>query len=48
MRRLVIVIAITALAGAVLATWGGVASAREAGPTVAFAAEQAKLPPLPA
>ncbi len=48
MRRLVIVIAITALAGAVLATWGGVASAREAGPTVAFAADQAKLPPLPA
>jgi len=48
MRRLVIVIAATALAGAVLATWGGVASAREAGPTVAFAAEQAGLPPLPA
>ena len=48
MRRLVIVIAITALAGAALATWGGVASAREAGPTVAFAADQAKLPPLPA
>ena len=48
MRRLVIIIAITALAGAVLATWGGVASAREAGPTVAFAADQAKLPPLPA
>jgi len=48
MRRLVIVIAITALAGALLATWGGVASAREAGPTVAFAADQAKLPPLPA
>lgn len=48
MRRLMIVIAATALAGAVLATWGGVASAREAGPTVAFAADQAKLPPLPA
>ena len=48
MRRLVIVIAITALAGAALATWGGVASAREAGPKVAFAADQAKLPPLPA
>jgi len=44
----VIVIAITALAGAALATWGGVASAREAGPKVAFAADQAKLPPLPA
>jgi polar amino acid transport system substrate-binding protein len=48
MRRLVIVIAITALAGAALATWGGVASAREAGPKVALAADQAKLPPLPA
>ena len=48
MRRLVIVVAVTALAGAALATWGGVASAREAGPKVAFAAEQAKLPPLPA
>jgi polar amino acid transport system substrate-binding protein len=47
MRRLVIVVAITALAGAALATWGGVASAREAGPKVAFAADQAKLPPLP-
>ena len=48
MRRLVIVVAVTALAGAALATLGGVASAREAGPKVAFAAEQAKLPPLPA
>ena len=48
MRRLVIVVAVTALAGAALATWGGVASAREAGPKVAFAADQAKLPPLPA
>jgi polar amino acid transport system substrate-binding protein len=47
MKRLAIVICITVLAGA-LATWGGVASAREAGPKVAFAAEQAKLPPLPA
>ena len=48
MRRLVIVIAMTALAGAVLVTWGGVASARDAGPRVAFAADQATLPPLPA
>ena len=48
MRRLVIVIAITALAGAALAAWGGVASAGEAGPNVAFAADQAGLPPLPA
>jgi polar amino acid transport system substrate-binding protein len=47
MRRLVVVIGITVFAGA-LATWGGVASAREAGPKVAFAVEQAKLPPLPA
>ena len=48
MRRLVIVIVITALAGAVLAAWGGVASAGKADTSVAFAAEQAKLPPLPA
>jgi polar amino acid transport system substrate-binding protein len=47
MRRLAIVICITVFAGA-LATWGGVASAREAGQKVALAAEQAKLPPLPA
>jgi polar amino acid transport system substrate-binding protein len=43
-----IVIAATALAGAVVAAWGGVASAGEAGPNVAFAADQASLPPLPA
>jgi polar amino acid transport system substrate-binding protein len=48
MRRPVIAIAVTALAAVALATWGGAASAREAGPSVAFAAEQAKLPPLPA
>jgi len=48
MRRLMIVIAATALAGAVVAAWGGVASAGEAGPNVAFAADQASLPPLPA
>lgn len=48
MRRLFIVIAITALAGAALAAWGGVALAGESGPNVAFAAEQAGLPPLPA
>jgi len=48
MRRLMLVIASTALAGVALATWGGIASAREAGPTVALAAAQAKLPPLPA
>ena len=48
MRRLVVVIAVTALAGAAIAAWGGVASAREAAAGVAYAAEQAKLPPLPA
>jgi len=48
MRRLVIVIAITALSGAALAAWGGVALAGESGPNVAFAADQAGLPPLPA
>ena len=48
MRRLMIIIAATALAGAVVAAWGGVASAGEAGPNVAFAADQATLPPLPA
>jgi len=48
MRRLMIVIAATALAGAAVAAWGGVASAGEAGPNVAFAADQASLPPLPA
>jgi polar amino acid transport system substrate-binding protein len=48
MKRIVIVIAITALAGAALAAWGGVASAGDAGANVAFAADQAKLPPLPA
>ena len=50
MRRLFVVIAITALAGVALATWGGAASAREAGPNAAEAAAQKKptLPPLPA
>ena len=48
MRRLVIIIAVTALAGAALAAWGGVASAGEAGPNGAYAADQAGLPPLPA
>ncbi len=46
MRRLVVVLAATALAGVMLATWGGAASAREAGP--AAATQKAKLPPLPA
>jgi polar amino acid transport system substrate-binding protein len=48
MKRLAAVVLVTALAGIVVATWGGAASAREAGPQVAFAADQAKLPPLPA
>jgi polar amino acid transport system substrate-binding protein len=47
MRRLIVVIVATALAGVLLATWGGVASAREAGPTAAAQAKP-KLPPLPA
>jgi polar amino acid transport system substrate-binding protein len=48
MRRLVVAIAAIAVTGVGLAAWGAAASAREAGPTVAFAADQAKLPPLPA
>ena len=45
MRRLSFVVVAIALTGLMLATWGGAASAREAGPT---SAAQAKLPPLPA
>ena len=48
MRRLVVVLSAAALAGALVAIWGGAASAREAGPTGATAAEQRTLPPLPA
>jgi polar amino acid transport system substrate-binding protein len=48
MKRLAVVVLVTALAGIALAMWGGAASAREAGLQVAFAADQAKLPPLPA
>jgi polar amino acid transport system substrate-binding protein len=50
MRRLVVVVSAVALAGILVAAWVGVASAREAGPTGASAAEQKKpsLPPLPA
>jgi polar amino acid transport system substrate-binding protein len=44
MRRLVIVLIVTALAGVAIAAWGAAASARDAGPTQA----KAKLPPLPA
>jgi polar amino acid transport system substrate-binding protein len=44
MRRLVIVLVVTALAGVTVAAWGAVASARDAGPTQA----KVKLPPLPA
>ena len=47
MRRLVVVVAAVALAGVVLAAWGGAASAREAGPATA-AQKKPKLPPLPA
>ncbi len=48
MRRLIVVIVAIALAGIVLATWGGVASAREAGSSESLEAAQAKLPALPA
>jgi polar amino acid transport system substrate-binding protein len=50
MRRLVVVLAATALAGTLVASWGAAASAREAGPNATSAAEQRKpkLPPLPA
>jgi polar amino acid transport system substrate-binding protein len=51
MRRLVVVIAATALAGTLVASWGAAASAREAGPNATAAAAQKKkpnLPPLPA
>jgi len=44
MRRLVIVLVVTALTGVAIAAWGAVASARDAGPTQA----KVKLPPLPA
>jgi len=47
MRRLVVVVAATALAGVMLATWGGAASAREADQATA-AQKRPKLPPLPA
>ncbi len=45
MRRFSVLMALAVLALAVLATFGGPAAAREAGPA---ATEQAKLPPLPA
>jgi polar amino acid transport system substrate-binding protein len=51
MRRLFVVMVVTALAGVVLATWGGAASAREAESSSATTVTQkkkAKLPPLPA
>jgi polar amino acid transport system substrate-binding protein len=51
MKRLVVVIAATTLAGVLLATWGGAASAREAesaGPASAAQKKKPKLPPLPA
>ncbi len=48
MRRFFVVIAATALAGVALATWGGAASAREAGPSAGQKADQTTLPPLPA
>ena len=49
MRRLVVVVSAVALAGVVLAAWGGAASARVEGPGTAEATEQKrKLPRLPA
>jgi polar amino acid transport system substrate-binding protein len=48
MKRLIVVLVATVLAGVVLATWGGVASAREADSNASLEAAQAKLPPLPA
>ena len=49
MKRLAIGVLVTALAGIVLATWGGAASAREAGKAQADKAQKAKpkLPALP-
>jgi polar amino acid transport system substrate-binding protein len=47
MRRLVVVLSATALAGVLLAAWGTTASAREQGPSEAAKAEQ-NLPRLPA
>ena len=44
MRRLAIVLVVTALTGVAIAAWGAAASARDAGPTQA----KVKLPPLPA
>lgn len=48
MKRLFVVVIATALAGIALATWGSVASAREADSSTSLEAAQAKLPPLPA
>ncbi len=48
MRRLKAIFAVALVAGAAVAIWGGVASAREADSTGSLAAAQAKLPPLPA
>ena len=47
MRRLAVLIAVGAVALTALATWGGAASAREAGPE-ATAQKRPNLPPLPA
>jgi polar amino acid transport system substrate-binding protein len=48
MRRLAMLTAVGAVAAVVVATWGGAAPAREAGPTTAQRVNQAQLPPLPA
>jgi len=46
MKRLAVAVLVTALAGVLLATWGGAASAREAGKAQADKAKP-KLPALP-
>jgi len=48
MKRLVGVIVVAACTVAALGAWVGAAPAREAGPSTAQKADQAKLPPLPA
>ena len=48
MRRTAVLVAVGALALAALTTWGGAASAREAGPATAEKASQRTLPALPA
>jgi polar amino acid transport system substrate-binding protein len=48
MKRIAVLITIGTFAAVALATWGSVASAREADSSASLEAAQAKLPPLPA